>query len=89
MKKCHICEKEFASFNALSKHIKLHHKIDLKEYYDIIIMTAKEIWDRDLKKKTLAEEKGYLLFTIWENDVKIDLENALNTLYREIINEIK
>lgn len=40
-------------------------------------LTAKEIWNIDLIKKTLMESAGYEFMTIWENDYRTDPENTI------------
>lgn len=34
------------------------------------IVTAKELWEKDLKKKKLAESSGHSILYIWENEIK-------------------
>lgn len=31
-------------------------------------ITAEQIWERDKKKKELAEQNGYKVMTVWESD---------------------
>lgn len=41
-------------------------------------ITAKELWDRDEYKKSIAIEHGYQLLTVWEWDLKHDMANVVN-----------
>ena len=39
---------------------------------------AKELWDKDEKKKTMAENKGYKVIYIWESELKENKNNILD-----------
>jgi hypothetical protein len=41
--------------------------------------SAQEVWDRDKNKMLLAEEFGYTVYTIWEQDYKTDKNKALES----------
>lgn len=43
--------------------------------------TAKEIWDRDMERKTLFESLGYDFMYLWESDIK---NKAPRTLKKKI-----
>ena len=45
---------------------------------------AKEIWEQDKKKKLLAEEKGYKLFTIWETDYMFNKDKEINKILNQL-----
>ena len=40
-------------------------------------LTAKQIWDKDNKKKIFAENKGFSLIYVWESDVIENRESEL------------
>ena len=41
-------------------------------------MSASEIWEKDLNKKKCAENHGYEVLTIWEEEYNNDYESSLN-----------
>jgi G:T-mismatch repair DNA endonuclease (very short patch repair protein) len=47
-------------------------------------MFAWELWNRDKKKKELAEKNGYKLFTIWESDYKFNKQIEINKIIRNL-----
>jgi len=40
--------------------------------------TSKEIWERDLNKKYLAEKSGYTVMVVWETEFKSDKQKVIN-----------
>lgn len=45
-----------------------------------------EVWDKDLVKKQKAEEAGYKLVVLWENDTQKILDHEImSLLQREVI----
>jgi G:T-mismatch repair DNA endonuclease (very short patch repair protein) len=46
-------------------------------------ISAKQIWERDLLKKTTLENAGYKVYIIWQDEINTDYEKV-----KEIINEI-
>lgn len=56
-------------------------------YYNFVIKKeAKDIWERDLKRKESIEYQlpGYLYIVIWESDYKNDLEGTVNKVVEQI-----
>jgi len=52
-------------------------------------MTAKVIWDRDIKKNTFAESKGYSVIKIWEQEMKSLNDEELEKLLLERIENVE
>ena len=53
-------------------------------------ITAEDIWNKDLKKKKLAESKGYNIITIWEKEIKnLPSKEILNLIQNKIYETIK
>lgn len=50
------------------------------------LLTAKQIWDYDNKRKQFLEKIGYKVLTIWEYDFKLDKQKVINKIM-ELINE--
>lgn len=46
-------------------------------------ISAKQIWERDLLKKTTLENAGYKVYIIWQDEINTDYQRV-----KEIINEI-
>ena len=40
-------------------------------------ITAKDIWNKDANKISVAEQNGYKVLTIWESEYEKDLPNTL------------
>jgi hypothetical protein len=53
--------------------------IKYNEYYvhPILNKSAKELWEKDKIKKSWIENKGYILFTIWESEYRKDPQQVL------------
>lgn len=47
-------------------------------------VTAKELWEKDLEKKKLAESKGYKIIYIWEKELKENKDNLLDLIINKI-----
>jgi very-short-patch-repair endonuclease len=48
-------------------------------------ITAEEIWNKDLKKKKLAESAGYSIITVWEKEIKkLSNKEILNLIQTKI-----
>lgn len=47
---------------------------------------AKELWDKDLDKKLLAESKGYKIIYIWEKELKDNKNNLIDYIIEKIKN---
>lgn len=56
--------------------ILVHHKKEFK---------AKEIWEKDLNKKRIAEKKGYIVLYLWEHDIKRMDEKDLGVKLCELL----
>ncbi len=67
-----------------------HAKPTIYKPTDILLgkLTAQEIWDKDLRKKKLAESHGYSIIYIWEDDIRSakDTESLIK-LVKERIDE--
>lgn len=51
---------------------------------------AKYIWEKDMAKKSFAEEKGYKIIYIWEKDMKkMSDSEIMNFINSEVLNENK
>jgi very-short-patch-repair endonuclease len=50
------------------------------------LLTAKQIWDYDNKRKEFLEKIGYKVLTIWEYDFMLDKQKVINNIM-ELINE--
>lgn len=49
-------------------------------------LTASDIWERDLKKRTALEENGYSVFVIWEYDWKNTKDKIISD-FKQFVNE--
>lgn len=49
-------------------------------------LLAKDVWERDRKKRKVAEENGYSLYVIWEKDWKKNKDKIINEI-RKLYNE--
>ena len=47
-------------------------------------MYAHELWKKDADKKKLAEDNGYKVITIWEQDYKNNKEEQIKKILKEI-----
>ena len=59
-----------------------------KESYELsfpgnIKIKAKDLWEKDYRKKVLAESRGYTLLYIWENDIK-NCKNLKELIVRQL-----
>ncbi len=52
-------------------------------------LTSEEIWNKDLKKKELAEKNGYKVLYVWEKSVYNNINQEVNNLYERIMNEVE
>lgn len=59
------------------------------DYIQKIKKTAEEVWIRDAEKKRKAEEKGFLVLTLWENDVKLLSNKELEIYIYECLQNYK
>ena len=72
-----------------------HANPDLYKASDLIhyrfgVITAKDIWNKDLKKKKLAESAGYSIITVWEKEIKnLSNKEILNLVKNKIYEAIK
>jgi len=48
--------------------------------------TCKELWEFDEKKKKVAEENGFEVLQIWENDYRNNKENTIKNLIKFLFN---
>lgn len=60
---------------------------DVIQYPNDLYMRAEEVWLRDAAKIKLMLDRGYKCYTVWELDVKDNMDEVLNNLYGEILNE--
>lgn len=47
--------------------------------------TAKNIWNKDLKKKQFVENKGYKIFYLWETDINKMTDEEIINFLKEIL----
>ena len=53
-------------------------------------ITAEDIWNKDLKKKKLAELAGYSIITVWEKEIKnLSIKEILNLMQNKIYEATK
>lgn len=69
-----------------------HANPDLYDEHDNIhyiygTITAKDIWERDKEKEKIAIKKGYLVFYLWEKDIKNMNDKELKTKILNLIGE--
>jgi hypothetical protein len=65
---------------------KIYKETDLVDIIYHKNITAKEIWEHDLKKKNFAESMGYKVIYLWESDIRhnfLQVKNDLKSLIKE------
>lgn len=66
---------------------KIYKETDLIKYPGNLILSAKEVWERDLFKKDLAELNGYKVIYFWESDINnIETWNKIVKLFEHYAN---
>lgn len=84
---CHLCNKQFARSDALSKHVKIHHNSsktgDESNYKKFNVSSSsgnRELDELTIYSKALLEENENLLLQLQYNKVKIKRLQALKLL---------
>lgn len=67
--------KKVIEFNGICFHAKSEDDVNFKNHF--LDITAKEIFEKDLKKKRLIENRGYKMLYVWEDDYYKDKEKEL------------
>lgn len=84
---CHLCNKQFARSDALSKHVKIHHnpnkvsdELACKKFNVPLSSGNKELDELNIYSKALVEENEALLLQLQYNKAKIKRLQALKLL---------